>query len=306
VPELSVVIVSYNTRDILARCLRDLSAAAAGLDVETIVVDNGSTDGSVELMAHWPDVTLIANRDNGGFATANNQGLSAARAPFSLLLNSDAFIGAVALANGLGVLRERPSVGLVGVRLLNMDGTVQAEHGTFPSLWQDIRVSAGLDRFAVARAVPLRSPGPVDWVQGACMFVRMEALHGVGLLDTRFFMYSEEVEWCRRFWEHGWQVWYLPDATVAHIGGASSTGLDLRRRAALYRGRLGLRRRMDGWPASALLWICMLSGLLVRIATRALARMVARREVGRQTPRSDWELLRLIARMDPFARWAVS
>jgi GT2 family glycosyltransferase len=197
-------------------------------------------------------------------------------------------------------------VGLAGVQLLNADGTLQAEHGTFPSLWHDIRVSAWLDRVRASRTRPLVASGPVDWVQGACMFVRMAALREVGPLDTRFFMYSEEVEWCRRFGEHGWQVWYLPDAIVTHIGGASSAGLDLLRRAALYRGRLGLRRRMDGSPASALLWCCMLCGLLVRIAARALARVVARRDVGRQTPRSDWELLRLIARMDPLARWSVS
>jgi len=251
-------------------------------------------------------VAPVVKHDNAGVAAANNQGWSVARAPFALLLNSDAFIGAAALASGLTVLREQPSVGLAGVRLLNVDGTLQAEHGIFPSLWDDIRISAGLDQLAAAHSGAPTSPGPVDWVQGACMFVRMAALHDVGPLDTRFFMYSEEVEWCRRCWEHGWQVWYLPDAAVTHIGGASSTGLDLRRRTALYRGRLGLRRRMDGPQASALLWCCMLSSLLARVATRALAQMVARRDVGRQTPRSDWELLRLIARMDPFARWAVS
>jgi GT2 family glycosyltransferase len=305
-PDLSVIIVSYNTRAILARCLSELTAAVAGLDVEIIVVDNGSTDGSVELAAAWPGVTPIVNYDNAGFAAANNQGLAAAQAPFALLLNSDAFIGAAALAAGLTLLREQPAVGLAGLRLLYVDGTLQAEHGTFPSLWHDIRVSAGLDRMRAAHSCPPVEPGPVDWVQGACMFVRMAALRVVGPLDTRFFMYSEEVEWCRRFWDHSWQVWYLPNATVTHIGGASSAGLDLRRRAALYRGRLGLRRRMDGPPASALLGCCMLSSLLARIATRALARVVARRDLGRQTPRSDWELLRLIARMDPFARWAVS
>jgi GT2 family glycosyltransferase len=306
VPELSVIIVSYNTREILARCLRELMIAATGLDVEIIVVDNGSTDGSVERLATWPNVTLIANHDNVGFAAANNQGLAAARAPFALLLNSDAFIGAATLASGLAILREQPSVGLAGVRLLNVDGTLQAQHGTFPSLWHDIRVSAGLDQLAAAHSFAPVTPGPVDWVQGACMFVRKAAVHDVGPLDTRFFMYSEEVEWCRRFWEHDWQVWYVPTAAVTHIGGASSTGLDLRRRAALYRGRLGLRRRMNGPQASALLWCCMLSSLLARIATRTLARMVTRHDVGRQTPRSDWELLRLIARMDPFASWAVS
>jgi GT2 family glycosyltransferase len=138
------------------------------------------------------------------------------------------------------------------------------------------------------------------------MFVRIAALDDVGLLDTRFFMYSEEVEWCRRFWERGWQVWYLPEAVVTHIGGASSVGLDLRRRSALYRGRLGLRRRMAGPAASAVLWLSMVLGLAGRVVARAIARMLTRRSFGRQTPRADWELLLAIARMDPLARWAVA
>ena len=224
--------------------------------------------------------------------------------PIALLLNSDAFIAAEALRRGLRLLHEQPSVGVAGVRLLNLDGSLQAEQGVFPDLWHDIRVSAGLDRVAVSRRRSPTSPAPVDWVQGACMFVRMAALGDVGPLDTRFFMYCDEVEWCRRFWERGWQVWYLPNASVTHIGGASFAGLDLRRRAALYRGRLGLRRKIDGPRASALLWACMLTCLLVRIGMRAVARAVVRHPVGRQTPRGDWELLRLVAQMDPFARWA--
>ena len=128
-----------------------LCDAAAGIAIEIIVVDNGSTDGSVEFLASLPTVTLIANHNNVGFAAANNQGLSAAHAPFALLLNSDAFIGPSALARGVALLRDQPRVGLAGVRLLNLDGTLQAEHGVFPSLWHDIRASAGLDRVAMSR-----------------------------------------------------------------------------------------------------------------------------------------------------------
>lgn len=304
-PDLSVIIVSYNTRDILCRCLDELASAGVGFDVEVIVVDNGSTDGTLEMLAGRPDVTLHANDTNGGFAAANNQGLRMARAPYALLLNSDAFIGRDALTRGLTLLRGRPAVGLAGVRLLNLDGTTQAEHGTFPGLWSDIRASAGLDRLR-GRHRAMREPCPVDWVQGACMFVRVAALADVGLLDTRFFMYSEEVEWCRRFRVRGWQVWYLPDAPVTHIGGASSTGLDLRRRAALYRGRLGLRRRLSGPVACGVLWACMLLSLGGRVAARAAGGALTRRRLGRQTPRADWQLLCAIARMDPLARWSIS
>ena len=215
-PDLSVIIVSYNTRDILRRCLDALADAGAELTLQVIVVDNGSSDGSVEHVASRLELTLIANTHNAGFAAANNQGLAVAQAPVALLLNSDAFVDRAALAEGLALLRERPEVGIAGVRLVNADGSPQAEHGRFPSLWSDVRASAGLDRLRHAASAPLTAPAPVDWVQGACMFVRMAALADIGGLDTRFFMYSEEVEWCQRCWHHGWQVWQLPGASVVH------------------------------------------------------------------------------------------
>jgi hypothetical protein len=135
------------------------------------------------------------------------------------------------------------------------------------------------------------------------MFVRVSAARAVGPLDERFFMYSEEVDWCRRFWGGGWKVWYRGDVEVVHVGGGSSEN-DLRRRQALYRGRLGFRRRVSGSAAAMLLWVCMVLGLGFRIPLRAAALLVTRRPIGRQTPRADWQLLRSIAGMDPLARWA--
>ncbi len=311
-PELSVVIVSYNTRELLARCLDALQTAAtgAGLAVETIVVDNGSLDGSRDLVRErYPTATLIASPANLGFAGANNVGLARTQAPAVLLLNSDAFITAEALRRGLAALRSRPEAGLVGVRLVNPDGTTQAEYGRFPSLWEDIGVSLGADQLPGRRRLPAVESGPVDWVQGACMFVRAAALREIGPLDERFFMYSEEVDWCRRCWASGWQVWYLGGVAIVHVGGASwtegrSSEQDLRRRAALYRGRLGLRRRLGGAGSSVLLWGCMLVGLVARAGGRALAQTLTRRRLGRQTPRADWALAREIVRFDPLARWA--
>jgi GT2 family glycosyltransferase len=138
------------------------------------------------------------------------------------------------------------------------------------------------------------------------MFVRMAAYREVGGLDMRFFMYSEEIEWCWRCRNAGWQVWIEPRATVVHLGGASSARDDLRRRSALYRSRVGLRRRMSGPAASLLLWCGMTVGLASRIAVRAVVSAIARRSFGKQSARSDWLLLRDIARSDPLARWAVS
>lgn len=304
-PDLSVVIASYNTRDLLARCISELRAAADGLALELIIVDNASTDGSREFLAEQAQagqLRVIQNERNLGFAGANNQGLRSATAPVILLLNSDAFVTAATLRLALKTIHCNPYVGVVGVRILNPDGSIQAESGTFPTLWQDIRVSVGLDQLD---RKPARAPEvawPVDWVHGACLFVRKAAYEAVGGLDERFFMYSEEVDWCHRFWAADWQVWYVPEATAVHLGGASSRSNDLGRRAALYESRLGLRRHIAGPHSSLLLWLAMLAGMTGRVAVRPLLQVLTRRRVGYQSAETDLQLLRAIARMDPLAR----
>lgn len=303
--DLSVVIVSWNTRALLQRCL-DVLHAAANVELEVIVVDNGSTDGSCEMVEQYqPPIRLVRNQENVGFAIANNTGMVLARAPIALLLNSDAFITTSAIDDALALLRAYPRIGVVGTRLLNTDGSVQAEAGRFPTFRDDLLTSLGLEQLIARRPASYPGPVAVDWVQGACMFVRTAAVAGVGGLDARFFMYSEEVDWCRRFWGAGWQVWYLPDADVVHVGSASSRN-DTRRRLALYRSRLGFRRRVAGPLASAMLWFLILLGLTARIVARAPVQLLTRQPVGRQTPASDIALLAALLRVDPLARWAVS
>jgi GT2 family glycosyltransferase len=304
--DLSVAIVSFNTRLHLQRCLDALETAATGIPLEIIVVDNGSTDGSLELLAsRGGNLTVIQNESNQGFAAANNIAITRATAPLVLLLNSDAFITPAVLQQALSLLADNPRIGIVGGRLLNLDGSVQAGPGVFPSFWDDVKDSLGLDQILQRRVLPTESAHPVDWVQGACMFARMNAIRDVGGLDERFFMYSEEVDWCHRFWDCGWEVWYLPYADVVHIGGASSNN-DLRRRIALYRSRLGLRRKMGGPAASALLWVLMLGGLSARLVLRPIAQLVRRHPIGSRSAGSDLALLSALLRVDPLARWAVS
>jgi len=304
--DLSVAIVSYNTRELLKQCLDALFDAAGELTLDVIVVDNGSTDGSQEMLEeHQPAVRLLANAHNIGFAAANNLALNHATAPVVLLLNSDAFITTEAIRQALGLMTDHPQIGIIGTRLLNTDGTIQAEAGAFPTFIDDVMVSVGLDRLVTRRTPAQCRPGPVDWVQGACMFIRMATVREIGGLDERFFMYSEEVDWCRRCWQAGWEVWYLPSAAIVHIGGASSRN-DVRRRLALYTSRLGFRRRVSGPIASSGLWVLMLIGLAARIVVRPLAGQITRRQVGHQTVSSDISLLAALLRADPLARWVRS
>jgi GT2 family glycosyltransferase len=303
-PELSVVIVSFNTRDILRRCLQALYDATVGRSVQVIVVDNASTDGTIEMLqSQFPDVVTVANAENTGFAAANNQGIELAEAESLLFLNSDAFVTTEAIRAGLEVLR-RPGVGMAGVDLVNADGSFQATSGRFPTLLSDVARSTGLDRLIPGQRQPLAEPAPADWVQGACMFVRTSAIVDAGPLDVDFFMYSEEVEWCWRFWKAGWEVWQLHGVAVVHLGGASSSTNDLSRRAALYRSRLALRRRIGGPVASVVLWGIMIAGLVARIPARGIARLTLRRNVGFQTMSADAQLLWMMLQTNPFSRRA--
>ena len=306
-PELSVVIASFNTRDLLARCIEEFRRAAANIDHEIIIVDNGSTDGSREYLQGLGDaIKLELNDENLGFAAANNIGMKLATAPLLLLLNSDAFVTGETLGCVIQKMKYNPRIGMAGVQILNPDGTIQAESGDFPTFWQDVRVSIGLDQLGAGQRRAPSASWPVDWVHGACMFVRREAFEQVGGMDQRFFMYSEEVDWCRRFWEHDWQVWYVPEATATHLGGGSSRSNDLNRRIALYQSRLGLRRRIAGPHSSFLLWTAMIAGLAARLIARPALQLIARHRVGRQSAGADWQLLRAIAHMDPLARYIAS
>jgi len=247
--DLSVVIVSWNVRDLLRRCLRSVldsgpepgrdpnsspspQGHSANLQVEIIVVDNGSSDGSTEMVrAEFPQVRLIANNENRGFTAANNQGLATSQGRYLMLLNPDTKVAGDALATMAGYLDERPRVGALGPQLRYADGRLQSSRRRFPTLatalfestvvhesWPDNPFAR---RYRMAD-VPGDAIQPVDWLVGACLLVRREVYQQVGGLDEGFFMYSEEIDWCRRIKSAGWEIVYLPAATVIHYEGKSS------------------------------------------------------------------------------------
>ena len=244
--ELSIIVVSYNTRELLARCLNSLVVAASRTAHETIVVDNASRDGSVEMLEReFPGVTSIVNSANLGFARAANQGIRASRGQFLALVNSDAEAAPESLDALAAFLRDRPTVGAVGPRLLLPDGRAMNSFFRFPSL---LRPYLNIERLrwivgdSFSLSYPATSPlrekgGEVGWLSGACLVLRRKALDQVGLLDEHFFMYFEDTDLCRRLRHGGWSVWYFPGTQVLHRVGQSSGGEGDRERL-----RLELRR----------------------------------------------------------------
>lgn len=229
-PDITAVIVSYNTRDMTLECLRTLARVAQPLSLETWVVDNASSDGSVEAIeqANLPDVQVIANLKNVGFGAANNQAMWRARGEFILLLNSDAFPDAGALQTLVEHLRGHPEVAAVGPRLRYADGTPQVSCYCFPTPLRAWIENLGLARFLARhpRWEDLakwdhRTTREVDFVIGACLLARRRAWEEVGGFDEGFFLYSEETDWQRRMHNAGWRIAFTPDAGAVHVAGGS-------------------------------------------------------------------------------------
>lgn len=252
-PELSIVIVNWNTRELLARCIDAIREHGTAISYDIWVVDNASTDTSVEyLRSEVPWVHVLEAGRNLGFAGANNWAMATCRGHYILLLNSDAFLLPGALETLLAVARTAANAGAVGAQLLNPDGSFQAGASPFPTLWSEFLVLTTLGRRLWGRHYPSAGPDgndkprPVDYVEGACLLVRRDTLDVVGGLDEGYFMYAEEVDWCYRMRQAGWEVWYAPAAQVIHLGGASSAGRRPQREADLYRSRVRFFRQHRG------------------------------------------------------------
>ncbi len=230
--DLSVVIVSYNTCDVLKRCFEHLREAARGVSMQIFVVDNGSIDGTQEMVrVEYPDVRLIESPVNLGFGAANNRALLEASGRYIILLNSDAFLQPDALLHAISLMDADLDVGIGGARLIGPSGGWQPSARAFPSLLNDFLSLSGLaSRFRNSRFFGRADrtwcdslvPAEVDWVPGAFSIIRPEALKAAGVFDEDFFLYYEEVDLCRRVKALGYKVMYWPDIIVVHLGGESS------------------------------------------------------------------------------------
>lgn len=230
-PDLAVVVVNHNAGGYLSRCLATVLASTGDAEVEVVVVDNASSDGSAGAAREvFPQVQVIETGANRGFAAGVNVGIAATSAPFVFVLNPDAEIWEGTLERFVKLARERPRAGAIGPMIRNTDGSIYPSgrrvpsvgvgvgHALLGSFWRDNPFSrryrlAGWDR---------STEREVDWISGSAFLVRREALEEIGLLDERFFLYAEEVDLFKRLREAGWQVLFTPELEVVHEGGVST------------------------------------------------------------------------------------
>lgn len=254
---LSILIVNWNTRDLLQGCLESLYAHLPQGGFEVIVVDNASTDGSAQMVAeHFPQVRLIQNAENRGFGRANNQAAAQAEGCYLLLLNPDTVIRERAVQALVDHLHRHPQVGAVGPCLLNPDGSLQVSAHPAPTLtreaWRLLHLDA-LVPFSQYPAAKWRSTAPqaVEVLMGACLLVRSDLFRQVGMFDEQFFIYSEEVDLCHRIRQAGWELHWLPAARVTHFGGQSTRQMADEMFIELHRNKIRYFRKHDGRLAAA-------------------------------------------------------
>lgn len=276
---LSVVIVNWNTRDILHECLSSIARETALLH-EVIVVDNASTDGSAEMVrSSHPHVTLIANAQNHGFAAANNQGLRIARGRKVLLLNPDTIVLDGAIDRMADWLDAHPDVGCVGCQVMEDETTIQRTSFADPGPLNLALVEFGIQRMAPRHRIfgrseygdwDRRSQRDVDVVSGMFMMVPRHVLDQVDLLDEAFFVYSEEADWCRRIRNAGWRCVFAPEARILHLdgGGKSTTQIRSRMYVQMQKSKMVYLRKHYGMPGA-------LAGRMIFLGSSALRLLLA-------------------------------
>ena len=311
---LAVVIVNWNVRDLLRRCLTSLQAAieTAGVETAVVVVDNGSTDGSVALLrAEFPWVQVVASPTNVGFTRGNNLALRALgfndtpTSPlpsYVLLLNPDTEVPPTALTTLLAYMDAHPELGLLGPRLRYADGSLQSSRRRFPTLATGLLESTVLQQWwptapALQRFYmndqPEDRPQAVDWLVGACLLTRREALVQVGLLDEGYFMYSEEVDWARRFKALGWQVVYLPTVEIMHYEGRSTEQVVAQRHIYFQTSKARYFRKWHGPLVGEALRLFLLATYVYQLVEEGAKWLLGhKRPLRAERVRAYWRVLR--------------
>ena len=222
---LSVIIVNLNTKKLTEDCIKSILSEGSQISKEIIVVDNGSSDGSVEILRRLKKegkIDLVENSGNFGYAKANNQGIRRAKGKYLLLLNNDTIVHKGALGALVDFAGKTPSTGVVGSKLLNIDGTLQASCYRFPTITNAIKEYWFGERGLFGKYAPKgKKPIEVDAVVGAVFLITPQARRKVGVLDERYFAYFEDIDYCRQTWRAGLKVYYLPSSVITHYHGAT-------------------------------------------------------------------------------------
>lgn len=219
--ELSIIIVEYKNTDIIKEAITSIQKHFINFDYEIFVISNSdySEDVRKNLSISFPNVHFIFNQKNLGFAKANNQGIKQSNSEFVLLINPDTKVVDNGISYAINLMKTNSKIAVIGPKIFDKNGKVQDSCREFITINKLIfralkRTING--KSAVLEKIEYSKTQPVDWISGACILVRRSAIDDVGLMDERYFMYDEDMDWCRRFWQHGWEVWYLPHLMIEH------------------------------------------------------------------------------------------
>ncbi len=302
--DLSIIVVNWNGKDLLAKCLQCVESTVKKVSYETYVVDNASTDGSQEMVRRdFPTVKLIANTANVGFATANNQAMKVAEGRYILLLNSDAFVNENTLDTMVEFMDAHPDAGMSSCKLLYGDGSLQRSCATFPTLVTELFIALGLDKLFPNSQLfgkylmtdwDYNDTRTVDVIMGAFMMVRGDLIPKIGMMDEAFFMYSEEVDWCFRFKMAGSKVYFCPDVTCVHLWGGSSKAVKVESLLRLYQARVQFFRKHYGRLSAFCYKIILSFNALVRVGPGALYYLTRDNPASQQKHYAFRQLLRAI------------
>lgn len=300
--ELSIIIVSWNVRDLLRQCLTSIDNERGELNLEVIVVDSASVDGTPDMVtADFPWVVLLAQGQNVGFPRGNNIGLKHARGRLLFLLNPDTIVKGDALMQMVDYMQNNADVGVLGPRLRYPDGAIQSSKRRFPTVVTGFFESTWLEPWAPKAVIERYQAqdladdrvADVDWVMGAALMVRRAVVEQVGPMDEEYFMYSEELDWCRRIKDAGWRVVYYPRAEIVHYEGKSSEQAVTERHINFQRAKLRYFRKYHGWLVCSMLRAYLLLSYAVQLLLESGKGLLGhKRALRRQRVTSYWQVLK--------------
>lgn len=295
-PTLSIVLVCWNNKEYLDQCLKSLYDTGMRHSFDVIVVDNGSTDGSQQMLAEkYPEVKIIQNDSNLGLGKASNQGIEATNGKYVLLLNNDTIVNGASFDTMVDFLEANPRVGAVGGKVFNPDGSIQSCYNHFSTFWEEFLIATRLGEMfrpgypAVMQGDEIKA---VDWITSACLMVRRAALDEVGLLDENYFIYGDEADLQYRIKKAGWEIYFLPDATIIHYGGRSMTRWP--RRKLVYRGKVLFYKKHYGALRTFLLRAMLAVVSFLKMLAWGIAYLLpGKRELAGKEMRSNLDVIGL-------------